>query len=369
MRLRRLATVCFAAGVLVSCSSTTAPKGASKPAVKAVTALPPGECGTPEALPPGGQVSFVTGIRVFTVSPTGAGLACVAELDTARPIQWGPAGDRLLVAGFESVDVVQGAESETLTGLGTHPRSQGFSLPTGGNVVFISADGAVLSQTPLGGGKPVDISFLRRHDEATFHPSGAQIAVIGEHPDHRYGIWLATNEGREAKLIVPVSTEDEFYGLTYSHDGNTLYYVGDEHDHWVLNALDLTNPKATPEEVVSEPVPVTAPVVSLLSNETIAWRRGDCDSGLQTFVHDDKGTRRVASSLGDTQPIGWLPDGTLLVAASDDLCDPQRTLDLYIVHEDKQSILVRDVAQAAVRVTFPPPPGPPADIAGDPTGE
>ncbi len=69
------------------------------------------------------------------------------------------------------------------------------------------------------------------------------------------------------------------------------------------------------------------------------------------------------------QPIGWLPDGTLVIGASDDLCDPARKLDLYVVNEDKKSLLVSGVDEAAVRIALPPPPPIPDDVAGDPAGE
>jgi hypothetical protein len=314
-------------------------------------------------------VSFVAGVRVFTVSATGAGAECVGELVQAEPIQWSPSGDSYMVDGFDSVQIVSADRARSITGLGSQPRPQGFSRPGGANVLFISSDGTTLSKVPIQGGPPVDISFLRRHDEATYHPSGAQIAVVGEDRAGRYGVWLATSDGKEPHLVVPVSTQDEFYGLAYSYDGSLLFYVDDEHDHWELSSLDLSEKNPRPTKLLAVDSPISAPVTSLLASDTVAYRQGDCETGLQTYVEDAKGTRQVGPSEQDTQPIGWMPDGTLVVAASDDLCDVSRTLDLYVVHEDKHSLLVRDVAEAAVRIAYPPPPAPPATSAGDSAGE
>jgi hypothetical protein len=371
-RARRVRCAALALLLLAGACSTAKDKGEPEPPkVRALGSLP-SSCGQLGPVPPGGEVSFITGGRVYVVSPTGSGAACVGEVAAPDPIQWSPTGDAYLVAGFDSVEVHTQSGVETLTGPGDHARLQGFSRPTGANLLFISSDGTALAKAPTNGGASKDISLLRRHDEAVYHPSGAQLAVIGQTTRGDYGIFLATNEGTEQKEIVPVTSEDEFYGLAYAHDGSALYFVADEHDSWELHAADLTNPaRARPREkmLFDAPAPIAAPLVSLLSGNVIAYRQGDCDSRLATYVRDERGTRRVGAGLGDTQPVGWLPDGTLVVAASDDLCDPARKLDLYVVQEDRQSLLVEDVDQAAVRVALPPAPGPAGEPVGDPAGE
>lgn len=351
-----------------ACNSAPEKPGATTPEVRTVTALP-SSCRAPEAVPPGGQVSFVRDFRVYTVSPTGAGAACVATVTEPVPIVWGPAADRLMIAGFGSVDVIAGDDRVTLKGPGPNPRLQGFSRPTGVHVLFTSTDGSKLVKVPSEGGKPEDISFLRRHDEVVYHPSGAQIAVIGQDYDHAYGIYLATNEGTKARDIVPVTSQDEFYGLAFAHDGSALYYVADEHDTWELQMVDPTELRPEPVKLLSAPTPIAGPLVSPQSGTVVAFRQGDCESGFETYVHDERGTTRVAQSLGDVQPIGWLPDGTLVVGTSEDLCDPVRKLALYVVNEDKESLLVKDVDEAAVRSVVPPPPPVPQDVAGDPSDE
>lgn len=314
-------------------------------------------------------MSFSVAGHVYVASPSSGEASCVAQADEAEPIVWGPRGDRLLIAGFGSVEVVTGHRSTTVNGPGDTPRLQGFSRPSGANVLFVSSDGTKLVKAPVDGGPADDISFLRRHDEAAYHPSGAQIAVIGQSANGDYGIWLADNEGQDAREIVPVDTEDEFYGLAYSDDGSTLYYVADEHDSWELRAYDLTGGGAAPEKLLAASTPIAAPLVSPLSAGLVAYRQGDCDSGFTTYVHDARGTRPQAEKLGDTEPVGWLPDGSLVLATSHDLCDPARKLDLYVSNHDEQSVVVKDVSQAAVRVALPPPPPVPSSPAGDPTGE
>ena len=359
-------------GVVVlagACSSE--PKPTPEPlAVDEVTGLPD-TCTSAGALPPGGQVSFVKENRVYVVSPTGAGTRCVITVTRPEPIQWGPVGDRFLVAAFDHVDVYSDRKPVTIGGPGGHARLQGWSRPTGKNVVFISSDGRKLVKSPFEGGDAIDISFLSRHDEVAYHPSGAQIAVIGQTRDGRYGIFLATNEGKKATEVVPVSNEDSFYGVTYSHDGNTLYYIADLHDSWEMRSLDLSGVLggSRPETLFSAPTPVTTALVSPLTGTVYAYRQGNCESGFQSYVRDDRGARRVGAGLGDTQPVGWLSDGTLVLAASRDLCDLAATRDLYVVHGGRQAVLVRGVDQAAVRTAAPPPGPVPQEIAGEPSAE
>jgi hypothetical protein len=63
-------------------------------------------------------------------------------------------------------------------------------------------------------------------------------------------------------------------------------------------------------------------------------------------------------------PIGWLPDGALLVAVyeGDTHCCDAPPFDLYVLRADGVERIDGDVVDAAVRAVLPPPPPPPPDI-------
>jgi hypothetical protein len=308
-------------------------------------------------VPDGGQVTFVKGTLVFGVSPDGGGLRCIAGVAGTNPIAWGPQGDFFIDIGFSASEVISEGGRVTVSGPGDSPRFQGISRPQGTNALALSRDGTRLAKIPTAGGKPRDISFLRRHDEATYHPVGTQLAVLGETEEGIYGLWLATNEGTNPKLIVPSARQDEYYGMSFSSLGAVLYYVDDQHTFFELRVIDLSTPKRgiglpDSELVVKEKEPISH-VVSPFTEGLLAYRVGTCDTKFTTYVREGSATTEIGTDLGQTQPIGWLPDDRLVLASSDNLCDPRRTLDLHVVEGERATLLVEDVVQAAVRAVLP----------------
>jgi hypothetical protein len=170
-------------------------------------------------------------------------------------------------------------------------------------------------------------------------------------------MWLVDDDGKGSHLIVPSRDEDEFYGMSFSSLGAKLYYVDDQHTFFELRELDL----ATLEEGIALPkskllVDDEEPIIAAASpftEDLLTYRVGSCDAGFTTFVREGSTTTEVGGDLGDTQPIGWLPDDRLALVSTDDLCDPQRELDLHVVEDERARLIVEDVSQAAVRTVLP----------------
>lgn len=309
-------------------------------------------------LPDDGQLTFVKGTLLFGVSPDGTGLRCIAGVAGTNPVAWGPQADYVMDIGFSASEVISAEGRVTITHPGDTPRFQGISRPEGTNAVFIERDGSGMAKVPLTGGRPRDISFLRRHDEAAYHPAGTQLAVLGEtKEDEIYGLWLTDNEGRDRHLVVPTRDEDEFYGMSFSAQGRMLYYVDDQHTSFELRVVDLSTLEegiALPKSrlLVEEGEPISV-IASPFTEDLLAYRVGSCDTGFTTSVREGSTTSEVGADPGDTQPIGWLPDDRLALASTEDLCDPQRELDLYVVDGGRTELMVEDVSQAAVRVVLP----------------
>ena len=353
---------------VAACSSGEIHHRSGPPALREVTKLPP-DCTGSGSVPTTGQVTFIKlGLQLYGVRPDGKEAICIAHVDQQDPFFWGPKADRFAVARFQAPEIYAGGKFRTVKGPDDDARLQGFSRPAGDDLLFISSDGSQLTTVPISGGPPADISFLRRHDEVAVHPSGTQLAVIGEPAGDDYGIFLATDAGTDPQRVVKSGREDEFYGMAYSSDGSTLYYVIDLHNSWELHALDLTElsdddalPKSTKITGSSSPI---SPFVSPFEPGLIAYREGDCDAGFETYINDNGGESQVDSRL-DSQPIGWLPDGDLVIGESDNLCDPFPRMDLYIVSAGKEQLLVRDVQQAAIRAELPSAPPPASGPTGD----
>jgi hypothetical protein len=378
MRMRRALLIGLCALAAAGACTSEVANGPAEPddpngdtrtdAAPPVTALP-SMCEGVGEVPDEAEITFAKGELLFGVSPEGDGIRCITAVAGVNPIFWGPQGDVVIDVGFSASEVVSESERTIISGPGKSPRYNGFSRPNGTSTLFTALDGTRLAKVPVDGSKLTDISFLRRHDEAAFHPGGTQIAVTGEtEDDDVYGVWLATNDGEDSHLVVPHRDEDEFYGVTFSSDGATLYYVDDQHSSFELRAVNLSElevglvvPKS--RLVVKKRLPMSV-MTSPFTPDLLTYRLGTCDDGFETVVLEGDASRRVGRRLGDTQPIGWLPDDRLVLASTKDLCDRERLLDLHVVDGENLDLLVEDVTYAAVRAVVPIGPAP---VSG-PTG-
>ena len=299
---------------------------------------------------------------MFAATPEGGGVHCVISVAGTNPIVWGPRADFVMDVGFSTAQVISEPGRVIIGDPDKTARFYGLSRPEGTYALYTDLDSSSLAKVPTADGKLEDISFLRRHDEALYHPAGTQLAVIGETEEGIYGVWAASNEGKKSHLLVPHRDEDEFYGLSFSADGETLHYMDDQHDSWELRAANLNTLKegiALPESTLllknDQPLSIIA---SPFTNDLLTYREGTCDVGFTTFVLEGSTPRKVLGDAGDTQPIGWLPDDRLVVASTEDLCNPERTLDIHVVDEERSVLIVEDVREAAVRAELPAAPDP-----------
>src|SRR5207245_1588326 len=110
--LVRVLTLTVACVVVSACA--TAPRvaapGTSSP-LAATAAAPTPEAGDLSSLqcsakvPPtsAGQITFVTGSRLYTVVPDGSAPHCLADDVGPGALQWGPRADRVVVGGRDSI--------------------------------------------------------------------------------------------------------------------------------------------------------------------------------------------------------------------------------------------------------------------------
>lgn len=354
--------------VLGGCTSdgdgTTTP-----PEEPAISSLPT-ECGPFGRPPTSAEVTFLIGNRLYAAPPDGSASRCIAELGEGEGLTWGGEADRVALNTTTGGLVLSGGQRELLEPGEPGPLFQGLTRPTGTSLVYISAGGERLFKLPVKGGAPEDISFLARHDEVAYHPSGTSVIVVGQDRAGIYGIFFATNEGKDPRLLAIGEDAIRIYSLAFSHNGRTLYYAAEHQDRYDLHSLALTSGEkvGSGEAVVekrlrtlhSDQQPIDNVVVSEFSKDPpVAYTEGDCDSGMRAFVWNGEGVEIVGGGeLGVfSTPIGWLPDGSLSLLTRRVGCDQPGTLQIWQggVPPDP---LVGEVSQAAVRALLPPPPAP-----------
>jgi hypothetical protein len=315
------------------------------------------------------QLTFVVGNELLHAGRSvlngkdGAALECSLKVRNPDGLEWGPVADRVLFGDLRRSD------GEKTYKIDDEAESVSWSRPTGKSVVYIS--NGRLMKVDAFGEKPFDISFLDEHDEVVYHPAGTHIAVTGTDKDGTYGVWLATNLGKEPQLLAIGEDARRIFSLAFSHDGTTLYYAAEHDDHYDVHALRLALSDdqgeirdARLDTLDSSDGPMGDVVVwefTFADEEAagrVAYTTGTCEEGKTTHVWWAGKKTELGGTLAgySTEPIGFLPDGRLVVIAREG-CASKGTLFTWTKEETKR--IVGGATVAAVRTILPDPPGPP----------
>ena len=312
------------------------------------TALPAGAC-VFSAAPPASEVTFEVGTRLYTVNPANGTTSCLTELtlDNVGPLQWSPAGDRVLL---NSVTVFDGTQALPSGYFSTNTRVS-WSYPTGKALIAPAvADNHLLWRTA---GRPetrTDISFLDRTDVAAYHPAGRNIFAAGQAADGTTGLFIAGNRGENPRLIAQVDQPDTtITEIGPDPSGALVYFIHDHHNGtFEVHALGL--PALTLTDITQAAEPIARLTVSG-ANTAIAWRLGDCAG--QTRAQIANGTTvidqpTVFAALS-TEPVGWLDSTQLVLSVRQTGCAGPTDLWIWNIANSAATPLITGVDNAAIR--------------------
>jgi hypothetical protein len=298
-----------------------------------------------------GEITFVRDDKMWGVDDDGT-LRCLVDLSltqTPSRLTWGPAGDRVLLDG----DRVTINDSIRDSGFFAENADVEFSAPTGKRTFAVTRDGK-LKKREVSNALANEITFLSGHTASAYHPAGMQIATAGHlgSIDGPLSIQLATNEGAGGREIVDASDASQITELRFDYEGTRLFFIGQHDDGWHLNRLDFPGLGLEKMEIFNDQI--SRLTVSNVDPFAMAVQVGDC-SGPAT-MHAKVFNLRFRDladddTLGEfaTSPVGWLPDGNLIVSAQDSSCTGP--VDLWLWNVDKPAqLIVRDVGAAAVRL-------------------
>lgn len=357
-------------------SDSTAPtaSGTNPPPTGADEAI---SCTWPGKAPEQMDVTYLSGGRLFAISPEGGRRTCLLGSVQKTPgpvLAWGPQAERVLVAPDFAV-LPSGREIAPFD----TERGASWSKPTGKSILAVTADGRLLKRRTIAP-EGVDVSFLRRHDEATYHPAGLHIISVGVDDDGTRGLFMATNQGKDVKQLVIGEDARRVYSVVAHSSGATVMFVADHGSYrdvhlLHLDSLELSTLYKTNDQVVGIVEPAGE------GPDAIAVQLGSCDGRTSAVVvHvDTNDIDRVAEPAagGSIQPVGWLPGDELAVVVRKRGCEGSG--DLYIARRSppnteqesvrfaqRTDLLARDVQAAGVRVVAPPPPRAPATTTNPP---
>lgn len=301
------------------------------------------------------------------VSPEGTAKRCLAALEGLDPsdpsswgghIAWNGPGDRVIVGGR--------ALSRDLTGTRrlASEASIEWSRPSGTSVVWIEDDGHLMKRSSLGG-KAMDITFLARHDDVTYHPAGTHIVTSGLKQNGNYGLFLATNVGAEPKLIAKGEKARFITNLRFAEDGRILYYTARHGpSNWHLHRMQIGAEASL--ETISKRETDFHYAVSPSDPFQFAWFvPGDCVAGEPGTFRTNYPKLQIPDDLRDSdlRPVGWLSPGRLVVTSSPISCSTAAPRDVYVLRRAADPVLIVEEvgSTTAVRLKMPKPPPPPGD--------
>jgi hypothetical protein len=304
-----------------------------------------------------GAVTFVDGAgQLVEIAPNGSAAHCLADkatTDTTTSLEWAGAADRVLLSDGKILTSSGGVVAGLPAG-----SKLGWSRPKGTAIIGVTDDGHLLKRT-LDGSASSEISFLANHDEAVYHPAGRAIASTGV-GSGGYGIYLADNQGRLLRPLV--LTEGAHISQLQWTVSGALMFVADHGDHTDLHRLDLGTGELTTATAVPGSASIDHFVASTFPGGGVAWVEGNCKEGDRKLVVERGGAAvTLPSTLSGAAPVGWLPDGVLVLQAAAG-CATNPTGALYALEGSTPTRLVSAARGPAVRVVLPAGPELPASI-------
>jgi hypothetical protein len=320
----------------------------------------PSGCGHQAPGPDAAPVAFVASGRAWAVSAAGETPVCLFEVADPGPFQWGPRGDRVVLAGLE----VKGVGSSSSRPKGQlDPSVVAWGRPVGKAIAFIPPGGARLDKAEIGGGQvvPVRPPAGVAYTEVVYHPSGRAIAYV-THEGARWHLWMSTNTGQSATRLQ--TSEQQIGPIAFSFSGHNLYHaVRLTSGGWKVHSYNLLDRRATGvlwqgrgpvQRLVAPKEPGRTPRLAL----DVGGGCGDRQA-LLSRLDGGPGVPLLPAAGTPTTAIGWLDASRVLVGAGG--CGQPMTLWVTDINGDAPVQVATGADQAAVRhPDLTPTPGLPA---------
>jgi hypothetical protein len=205
-----------------------------------------------------------------------------------------------------------------------------WSRPSGTTLVFTDGTRKRLARADLGQAGSRDITPVQdvTYGDVAYHPSGLAIGFAVTTPGGA-DLYLSTNQGRDAKLLVNAPAGTTFGHLVFGHDGEGLFYSVDRKDGSHTLALFRLSAGGSSPAVWTGDAPV-ANIVELGGVPGVALTVGaSCTAHRAVFSSLDgsAGQPLSAGVEGPTSIVGRLDTDRFIVATGG--CDGPS--DLYIV--------------------------------------
>src|SRR3954466_15312108 len=226
---------------------------------------------------PDETVAFVADGRAWVLDPASSHLACLFPLRQPGAFTFGPQGDRVLLGGLAVARA--DANAPTWPSIGPTPTVFDWGRPLGLAVVYASPSGAPEKRF-MDDGSVEKLTSLPKgtYESIAYHPRGLALGFIVDE-GRRQGIWLSSNEGKDAVRLVFSRPDTTFSSVEFSPDGTQIWWIAQHADalseiHW----MDLAD-RSTFQTVLSRGLSSTAHGLQLAPSGPLmsATQGASCD--------------------------------------------------------------------------------------------
>jgi Tol biopolymer transport system component/DNA-binding winged helix-turn-helix (wHTH) protein len=190
---------------------------------------------------------------------------------------------------------------------------------------------------PLSAARVTKLTNQGKVVRAVISPDGKYVAYARQEGNGRQSLWVKQVRGSNDLEVAP-SAAVNFQGITFSPDGESIYYVAYRNDNPVAALYRVPLLGGTASQIL---VDVDSAVTFSPDGKRLAFMRNDLASrvtALLTANADGTGERKVAESVGagffSGEGPAWSPDGEEIACAAGDFDESGAYMTVVAVSAD-----------------------------------
>ena len=260
------------------------------------------------------------------------------DMDSARATPSAKAGEEPIPAGTVAVPIqpeVSSSSAPIRIGEAKRHKSA-VAAALGALLLFLMAVGFGVYKWSTGRGSPLNLRNMRitrltenrKAKDVAISPDGSYVVYVLREGE-KQSLWVRQVAAESAVQILPPDLVD-FYGLTFSPDGNYIYFVrSDKNTFNVANLYQMPTLGAAPRLLIQN---IDTPITFSPDGKSFAFIRGDAAKGESYLItaNINGGNEKVLATQKNPQSFtwasfgtyeyfvgpAWSPNGTTIVASS-----------------------------------------------------
>lgn len=344
-------------------AEVTTPSTSSQPLAD-LAAMTDGGCPPDTSPPPTAQITMVYKQVLFGALPDGSDLHCLIGPPISHVLTWAGDGTTLLDGQPPQADPLT-SDTPSNSYAADNQTAQALTRPHATGVYVVNPDDGSISRFDFDTRDWTGITGDVGATDVAVSPDGQTLAVSATGAASSE-VLLVTVDGSRQSTLVSVPAEVDGNTTTYAMI-RSLTWVSATEVAWLqtapngengpvtLNVVDATTGTPVSTATLGAPLGTQAALGLVATGGMAAVEFGSCTSQVTTTVFDTSTSTPVPESVpvpGDyafTAPIGWLPNGRLVLLAKQNSCTGPGDVLLWAPGSTATALFASGATEAAVR--------------------